>query len=74
MDKTGNRKLTPDIMRQLVKLDTIESVVKRGEELFCPISEDTARRILYMAALCRDLEENPPDVQIRDFVYGENPD
>jgi hypothetical protein len=74
MDETGRKKLTPAVMKQLIKLDTIESIVKRSEELSCPISEDTARRIIYMEALCRDLEENPPDVHIREFVYGENPD
>ena len=74
MDETGRKKLTPAVMKQLIKLDTIESIVNRSEELSCPISEDTARRIIYMEALCRDLEENPPDVHIREFVYGENPD
>lgn len=73
MDETGVKKLTPSIMRQLIELGTTEQIVKRSEELSCPISEDDAKRILYMAALCQNLEENPPDVQVKDFEYGENP-
>ncbi len=63
--------LTPDIMRELIGLYSIEDIMERSRQLSCPVSEDVAFRILFMGDKEYNLQVSPPDVSPFDFEIGE---
>ena len=71
MEKGGYFNLTPEVMRELIELYTIEDIVERSRQLGCPVSEDTAFRILFMGDKDYNLQQNPPSVLPIDFEMGE---
>lgn len=71
MKKLGTRALTPSIMEVLIKEDSTDGVRCSASGLGYELSENLAKRILYMKRFSASVEKEEFPVYFSSFEFGE---
>lgn len=71
MKKLGTRALTPSIMEVLIKEDSTDGVRCSASGLGYELSENLAKRILYMKRFSASVEKEEFPVHFSSFEFGE---
>lgn len=71
MKKLGTRALTPSIMGVLIKEDSTDGVRRRAFGLGYELSENLAKRILYMKRFSASVDDGEFPIHFSSFEFGE---
>ena len=71
MKKLGTRALTPSIMGVLIKEDSTDGVRRRAFGLGYELSENLAKRILYMKSFSASVDDGEFPIHFSSFEFGE---
>lgn len=71
MKKLGTRTLTPSIMGILIKEDSTDGVRRRAFGLGYELSENLAKRILYMKRFSASVDDGEFPIHFSSFEFGE---